>query len=195
MDGMNPKKLVFVIGATNRPDIIDPALMRPGRLDNLIYIPLPDSKSRTSILKAALHKTPIAHDVDVALIAGWVTEGFSGADVTELCQRACKCAISEIIEWKNIGAKQMTLLQNSIDTYNVKRMHFEKSLLSARRSVSDACIGYYRTFAKTTQQNHTNQSTNHSVYNRANLYDIKQSRNEVLGNTTTSINSDIDDLY
>merc|ERR1711966_356039 len=64
MDGMNSKKTVFIIGATNRPDIIDTALMRPGRLDQLIYIPLPDDKSRISIFKANLRKSPIANDVD-----------------------------------------------------------------------------------------------------------------------------------
>lgn len=60
MDGMNQKKNVFIIGATNRPDIIDPAILRPGRLDQLIYIPLPDDGSRHAILKAALRKTPLA---------------------------------------------------------------------------------------------------------------------------------------
>lgn len=60
MDGMSSKKNVFIIGATNRPDIIDPAILRPGRLDQLIYIPLPDEKSRISILKANLRKSPIA---------------------------------------------------------------------------------------------------------------------------------------
>ena len=56
IDGVGSKKNVFVIGATNRPDIIDPALMRPGRLDQLVYIPMPDLESRLSILKAALRK-------------------------------------------------------------------------------------------------------------------------------------------
>ena len=60
MDGMSAKKNVFIIGATNRPDIIDPAILRPGRLDQLIYIPLPDDKSRVQILKANLRKSPIA---------------------------------------------------------------------------------------------------------------------------------------
>lgn len=60
MDGMSSKKNVFIIGATNRPDIIDPAILRPGRLDQLIYIPLPDEKSRMAILKANLRKSPIA---------------------------------------------------------------------------------------------------------------------------------------
>ncbi|XP_023228644.1 transitional endoplasmic reticulum ATPase isoform X2 [Centruroides sculpturatus] len=60
MDGMSSKKNVFIIGATNRPDIIDPAILRPGRLDQLIYIPLPDEKSRQSILKANLRKSPVS---------------------------------------------------------------------------------------------------------------------------------------
>lgn len=60
MDGMGAKKNVFIIGATNRPDIIDPAILRPGRLDQLIYIPLPDEKSREAIFKANLRKSPVA---------------------------------------------------------------------------------------------------------------------------------------
>uniref|UniRef100_UPI00358EC5A0 transitional endoplasmic reticulum ATPase-like n=1 Tax=Myxine glutinosa TaxID=7769 RepID=UPI00358EC5A0 len=60
MDGMGTKKNVFIIGATNRPDIIDPAILRPGRLDQLIYIPLPDEKSREAILTANLRKTPVS---------------------------------------------------------------------------------------------------------------------------------------
>ena len=59
MDGMSAKKTVFIIGATNRPDIIDPALLRPGRLDQLIYIPLPDEKSRYQIFKSRLRKSPL----------------------------------------------------------------------------------------------------------------------------------------
>lgn len=78
-------------------DIIDPAILRPGRLDQLIYIPLPDDKSREAILKANLRKSPIAKDVDLTYIAK-VTHGFSGADLTEVCQRACKLAIRQSIE-------------------------------------------------------------------------------------------------
>lgn len=65
MDGMNSKKTVFIIGATNRPDIIDGALMRPGRLDQLIYIPLPDEGSRSQIFKAVLRKSPLDPSVDI----------------------------------------------------------------------------------------------------------------------------------
>ena len=97
MDGMNVKKNVFIIGATNRPDQIDPALLRPGRLDQLIYIPLPDEPSRLSILNAALRKSPVAPDVDLNFLAKH-THGFSGADLTEICQRAAKLAIRQSIE-------------------------------------------------------------------------------------------------
>merc|ERR1719318_1749492 len=81
MDGMGAKKNVFIIGATNRPDIIDPAILRPGRLDQLIYIPLPDGGSRLAILR----KSPIHKDVDLPYMAK-MTRGFSGADLTEICQ-------------------------------------------------------------------------------------------------------------
>merc|ERR1712127_736157 len=80
MDGMGAKKSVFIIGATNRPDIIDTALMRPGRLDQLIYIPMPDLPARLGILKATLRKSPVAKDVDLNYLAQ-KTEKYSGADL------------------------------------------------------------------------------------------------------------------
>merc|ERR1711976_183039 len=97
MDGVGAKKNVFIIGATNRPDIIDTALMRPGRLDQLIYIPMPDYESRLSIMKAILRKSPLSPDVDLSYLAS-KTEKFTGADLTEICQRAAKLAIRENIE-------------------------------------------------------------------------------------------------
>ena len=105
MDGMNAKKNVFVIGATNRPDQIDPALLRPGRLDQLIYIPLPDEPSRRSILHATLRKSPVSKSVDLSFLAQ-STHGFSGADLTEICQRACKLAIRESIEKELIRERE-----------------------------------------------------------------------------------------
>ncbi len=94
---MNAKKNVFIIGATNRPDQIDSALLRPGRLDQLIYIPLPDEEGRLSILEATLRKSPVGKDVDLRFLAK-NTHGFSGADLTEICQRAAKLAIRESID-------------------------------------------------------------------------------------------------
>jgi transitional endoplasmic reticulum ATPase len=92
MDGVTAQKLVFFIGATNRPDIIDPALMRPGRLDSLIYIGLPDFDARISIFKACLRKSPVDPEVDYEYLADR-TEGFSGADIASICKSAAKTAI------------------------------------------------------------------------------------------------------
>jgi transitional endoplasmic reticulum ATPase len=97
MDGVGSKKNLFFIGATNRPDTLDEALIRPGRLDQLIYIPLPDKPSRANVLKAVLRKSPIAPNISFDFLAD-LTSGFTGADITELCQRATKAAIRESIE-------------------------------------------------------------------------------------------------
>ena len=92
MDGVGVKKNLFFIGATNRPDILDEALLRPGRLDQLMYIPLPDTKSRIQIFKSVLRKSPIARNVSLEYLAE-ITEKMSGADLTEICQKAAKAAI------------------------------------------------------------------------------------------------------
>lgn len=97
MDGVGAKKNIFIIGATNRPEIMDDALLRPGRLDQLIYIPLPDLPSRLGILKANLRKTPLAKDIDLNYVAQ-LTDKFSGADLTEICQKAAKAAVRDSIE-------------------------------------------------------------------------------------------------
>jgi len=70
-------------------------LLRPGRLDQLIYIPLPDQPSRLGIFKANLRKTPVSRDVDINFIAN-ITDGFSGADLTEICQKAAKAAVRDV---------------------------------------------------------------------------------------------------
>ncbi|KAF9611366.1 hypothetical protein IFM89_031378 [Coptis chinensis] len=84
MGGMSQKKTVFIIGATNRPDIIDSTLLRLGRLDQSIYIPLPNEASRLSIFKACVRKSPVSKDVDLNALAKY-TQGFSGADITKIC--------------------------------------------------------------------------------------------------------------
>jgi len=160
MDGMGSKKNVFIIGATNRPDIIDPAILRPGRLDQLIYIPLPDDGSRHSIFKANLRKTPVAKEVDLQYLAK-VTKGFSGADLTEICQRACKLAIRENIdaeikkekERQAKAAKGMEVDEDDDDEIaEVSKRHFEEAMRFARRSVSDQDIKKYEMFSQTLQQ-------------------------------------------
>ncbi|BES91303.1 transitional endoplasmic reticulum ATPase [Nesidiocoris tenuis] len=156
MDGMGAKKNVFIIGATNRPDIIDPAILRPGRLDQLIYIPLPDEKSREAIFKANLRKSPVAKDVDLTYIAK-MTHGYSGADLTEVCQRACKLAIRQSIEAEirrerereNLGAMEM---DDDDPVPEITRDHFEEAMRFARRSVTDNDVTKYKMFAQTLQQ-------------------------------------------
>ena len=69
MDGAGSKKNLFFIGATNRPEILDEALIRPGRLDQLIYIPLPDQIARVGIIKAVLRKSPVAPNVNLEFLA------------------------------------------------------------------------------------------------------------------------------
>merc|ERR1712072_89575 len=92
MDGINPTKQIFFIGATNRPDIIDPALKRPGRLDQMIFIDIPDFPARVSILKATLRKSPVDPSVDFEYLAEQ-THGYSGADLAGVSKVAAKIAI------------------------------------------------------------------------------------------------------
>ena len=99
MDGLSSRGAVFLVGATNRPDIIDPALLRPGRLDKALYVPLPDSGGRGDIMRRLTRKTPLAEGSDpCALAASRACEGFSGADLASLVREAGVCAIREAVE-------------------------------------------------------------------------------------------------
>ncbi|CDJ45553.1 hypothetical protein ETH_00027805, partial [Eimeria tenella] len=120
------------------PDILDPAVTRPGRLDQLLYIPLPDLKSRESILKANLKRTPIAADVDINKLAT-LTDGFSGADLTGLCQRAAKFAIRESIEREEKGKSPLKELS---------KRHFDLAAKDARRSVPPHVVAAYEEFRR-----------------------------------------------
>ncbi|KAF9900933.1 AAA ATPase cdc48 [Lobosporangium transversale] len=158
MDGMNAKKNVFVIGATNRPDQIDGALLRPGRLDQLIYIPLPDEASRLAVLKSTLRKSPVSTEIDLSFIAK-STHGFSGADLTEICQRACKLAIRENIEAdmrrereRKERGEDAAMDEDEDDLVpEITRAHFEEAMKFARRSVQDSDIRRYEMFAQNLQ--------------------------------------------
>lgn len=155
MDGMTSKKNVFVIGATNRPEQLDPALCRPGRLDSLIYVPLPDEPGRLSILKAQLRKTPMASDIDLGYIAS-KTNGFSGADLGFITQRAVKIAIKEAIsadiertKAREAAGDEMDMDEDSEDPVpELTKAHFEEAMQMARKSVSDVEIRRYEAFAQ-----------------------------------------------
>jgi transitional endoplasmic reticulum ATPase len=162
MDGMNAKKNVFVIGATNRPDIIEPALLRPGRLDQLIYIPLPDEKCRYKILESLLKKSTLDGNIQIDEIVR-CTPGFSGADLSELCQRACKLAVKESI-LKESEAKQnrMEVEPKGVDFSSVEApvedpvpgvawKHFREALTGVRRSVSEDDEKRYERYKQTFQ--------------------------------------------
>merc|ERR1739848_786992 len=140
----------------NRPDIIDTALMRPGRLDQLIYIPMPDFDSRLGILRATLRKSPVSKDVDLSYLAAQ-TDKFTGADLTEICQTACKIAIREEIErdiergrLREEAGEEMDEDEDAMP--EILPRHFEHAVRNARRSVSDRDLAQYASFAQTLQQ-------------------------------------------
>jgi len=87
MDGFDANDGVIVIAATNRPDVLDPALLRPGRFDRQVHVPLPDIRGREGILKVHMRKVPLSTDVDTSVIARG-TPGFSGADLANLINEA-----------------------------------------------------------------------------------------------------------
>src|SRR5437660_1568114 len=87
MDGFEGNEGIIVIAATNRPDVLDPALLRPGRFDRQVVVPLPDVRGREQILRVHMRRVPLADDVKPALIARG-TPGFSGADLANLVNEA-----------------------------------------------------------------------------------------------------------
>tara|TARA_B100001142_G_scaffold330164_1_gene396704 strand:- start:8352 stop:10268 length:1917 start_codon:yes stop_codon:yes gene_type:complete len=94
MDGFEGNEGVIVIAATNRPDVLDPALLRPGRFDRQVVVPLPDIRGREGILKVHMRKVPVSDDVDPSIIARG-TPGFSGADLANLVNEAALFAARE----------------------------------------------------------------------------------------------------
>jgi transitional endoplasmic reticulum ATPase len=191
MDGVGQKKSVFIIGATNRPDIIDSAIMRPGRLDQLIYIPLPDHKSRHAVLKSVLRKSPISKDVDLNFLSE-KTHGYSGADLTEICQRACKNAIRESItkeiEKKSREQSEDVMATDEDPVPEITRRHFEEAMMYARRSVSDKDIQRYEMFAQTLHQSRGLGANNFKFPDAANN---NAQQEDLYGNP----NDTADDLY
>ncbi|MEM4239053.1 MAG: AAA family ATPase, partial [Nitrososphaerota archaeon] len=102
MDGIEDLREVVVIGATNRPDLMDPAVLRPGRFDRLIYVPPPDEKGRYEILRIYTRSMPLMADVDLRKLAA-MTEGYSGADLESLCREAAMSALRRDREAQYVG--------------------------------------------------------------------------------------------
>ncbi|MEM0093264.1 MAG: CDC48 family AAA ATPase [Thermofilum sp.] len=128
MDGLERLEGVVVIGATNRPDILDPALLRPGRFDRLIYVPPPDEKARFEILKVHTRRMPLAEDVNLAELAKR-TEGYTGADIELLVREAGLLALRE-----------------SINVDRVYARHFEEALKRVKPSLTPDLIKFYETW-------------------------------------------------
>jgi transitional endoplasmic reticulum ATPase len=97
LDGVQPLRDVVVVGATNRPELIDPALLRPGRLERLVYVPPPDAAARADILRAAAAHTPLAPDVDLDAL-GVELDGYSAADCTAVLREAALTAMRESLD-------------------------------------------------------------------------------------------------
>lgn len=104
LDGLEELHGVVVIGATNRPDIIDPALLRPGRFDELIMVPVPDRESRKKILQVHLQKAPLAEDVNIDELID-LSDQYTGADIASVVRKAGRLALREDMASEKIGQK------------------------------------------------------------------------------------------
>jgi len=143
MDGIQPLRKVVVIAATNRPDILDPALLRPGRFDRQVYVPPPDFKARLEIFKVHTRRVPLAGDVDLSELAR-LTEGYTGADIAAVVREAVMLALRERLEarpvemkyfLKALEAVQPSLTKEQIEEY--ERMASElKKMSSVRRGAT-----------------------------------------------------------
>ncbi|MGX6603689.1 AAA family ATPase [Micromonosporaceae bacterium Da 78-11] len=113
LDGVEDLRNVVVIGATNRPDLIDPALLRPGRLERLIYVPPPDAEARAAILRAAAKAVPLDEAVDLTAL-GADLEGFSAADCSALIREAALAAMRESLEASTVTAANVAAARKRI---------------------------------------------------------------------------------
>jgi transitional endoplasmic reticulum ATPase len=129
MSGIEEMKGVVVIAATNRPDLVDPALLRPGRIDRFVLVPAPDEKERLEILKIHTRNMPLKN-VDLKELVK-KTEGYSGADLESLCREAAMNALRE-----NIKAKE------------VRMKHFEEAMKKLTPSLTKEMIEYYQKFTE-----------------------------------------------
>ena len=134
MDGLEELQAVVVIGATNRPNLIDPALLRPGRFDELVYVGVPDQPGRRRILTIQTQKMPLASDVDLDVVAA-KTDHFTGADLEDVVRRA-----------------GMSALRRSLDSREVTMADFEAALDDSRASVTPEMEKDYEQMASRLKQ-------------------------------------------
>ena len=125
LDGLEELRRVVVIGATNRPDIIDPALLRSGRFDEMILVPIPDARTRLEIFRVHTKKMSLAKDVDIEELVSMTNE-FTGADIAAICKKAGRFAMRE-----------------NIDAEYVKHAHFLAAIEETGASVTPDIMEYY----------------------------------------------------
>jgi len=141
MDGLESLHNVVVIAATNRPDIIDPALLRPGRFDRMVEIGMPDQEARLEILKIHTKKRPLAEDVELAAISKR-TDGYSGADLANVTNEAVMLAIREYV----LAGKPQE--DEEIAKYRIENKHFDEALKKVLPSRKERDV--YSKFAEIT---------------------------------------------
>ncbi|MBQ1024340.1 AAA family ATPase [Micromonospora sp. C95] len=113
LDGVEALRNVVVVGATNRPDLVDPALLRPGRLERLVYVPPPDAEARTEILRAAARNVPLAEGVDLPAV-GTELDGFSAADCAALVREAALAAMRESLTASTVTAEHVAAARSRV---------------------------------------------------------------------------------
>ncbi|MBO0856475.1 MAG: ATP-binding protein, partial [Nocardia sp.] len=113
LDGVEPLRDVVVVGATNRPELIDPALLRPGRLERLVFVPPPDARARTEILRTASRSVPLAGDVDLRALGGEL-DGYSAADCSALLREAAMVAMRRDVDAADIGAADLAAAREHV---------------------------------------------------------------------------------
>jgi transitional endoplasmic reticulum ATPase len=133
MDGLEELHGVIVVGATNRPDILDPALLRPGRFDRLVYVRPPDKKSRLAIFRIHTRNMPLADDVDLEELAE-MTEGYVGADIEAICREAVMLALRE-----------------DMSVEKIEMRHFIEAMKKVKPSVNEAMLNFYERFEEKTK--------------------------------------------
>ena len=116
MDGLEELHQVVVIAATNRPDRIDPGLLRPGRFDKLLYVPVPDEKSRREIFGVCTKKMPLSKDVDLEKLVAR-TANYTGADIAAVCKEAGMFAVRENKQAKEVAARHFELALGKVKPY------------------------------------------------------------------------------
>ena len=137
LDGFQAMEHVYVLAATNKPEILDPALIRAGRLDRCVYVGLPDSDARRDILKINMRDMKLGDDLDDSVLAE-ITEGYSGAEIAQICEEARDAAIEE---HKQSGV-----------THLVSQKHFDHALTKTRKSVTAEMIQGYEAWGASRYQ-------------------------------------------